>query len=139
MSVCAQPFDSPRHPPSLPHQCHTPPAPGAPLRIHRRHLSGCPPPPSLPLMNAPACAGNGLTCHREWETLYAGRIPIVRTSHMDPMYQQLPVLIVSNWTDVTKDFLVQQWGRMAGARYNFAKLWEPFWLLRILRIALQTA
>jgi len=49
--------------------------------------------------------GNGLDCHRTWEALILGCIPIVRTSALDPMYDGLPVLIVKNWSDITQDLL----------------------------------
>jgi hypothetical protein len=41
--------------------------------------------------------GNGLDCHRTWESLYLKSIPIVRSSAMDPIYKNLPVIIVNNW------------------------------------------
>jgi hypothetical protein len=48
---------------------------------------------------------NGLDCHRTWEALLLGCIPIVKTSPLDPMYADLPVMIVQNWSDVTKELL----------------------------------
>jgi len=49
--------------------------------------------------------GNGLDCHRTWEAIILGCIPIVKTSVLDPLYEGLPVLIVNKWTDVTKELL----------------------------------
>ncbi len=49
--------------------------------------------------------GNGVDCHRTWEALALGCVPIVRTSPLDALYEGLPVLIVSNWCEVTADFL----------------------------------
>jgi hypothetical protein len=49
--------------------------------------------------------GNGLDCHRTWEALVLGCIPIVKTSPLDPMYEGLPVLIVQKWSDVTRELL----------------------------------
>jgi hypothetical protein len=49
--------------------------------------------------------GNGLDCHRTWEAIVLGCIPIVKTSVLDPLYEGLPVLIVNNWSDVTKELL----------------------------------
>jgi hypothetical protein len=49
--------------------------------------------------------GNGLDCHRTWEALILDCIPIVRTSPLDPMFQGLPVLIVQNWSDITRTLL----------------------------------
>jgi hypothetical protein len=49
--------------------------------------------------------GNGLDCHRTWEAIILGCIPIVKKSGLDPMYEGLPVLIVNDWSDVTQDLL----------------------------------
>lgn len=44
--------------------------------------------------------GNGLDCHRTWEMIYFGMIPIVKSSSLDPLYADLPVVIVKQWKDV---------------------------------------
>ena len=49
--------------------------------------------------------GNGLDCHRTWEAIILGCIPIVKKSGLDPIYEGLPVLIVNDWSDVTQDLL----------------------------------
>jgi len=49
--------------------------------------------------------GNGLDCHRTWEAIILGCIPIVKKSGLDPMYEGLPVLIVDDWSDITQDLL----------------------------------
>lgn len=49
--------------------------------------------------------GNGLDCHRTWEALVLGCIPIMKTSALDPMFDGLPVLIVKKWSDITQELL----------------------------------
>lgn len=49
--------------------------------------------------------GNGLDCHRTWEALALGCIPIVRTSPLDPMFSGLPVLIVKDWSFINENLL----------------------------------
>jgi len=49
--------------------------------------------------------GNGLDCHRTWEALALGCIPIVKTSPLDPLFTGLPVLIVQSWNQVTQKLL----------------------------------
>jgi hypothetical protein len=49
--------------------------------------------------------GGGLDCHRTWEALALGCIPIVRRSVLDPMYWGLPVLIIDDWSQVTPERL----------------------------------
>jgi hypothetical protein len=49
--------------------------------------------------------GNGLDCHRTWEAFCLGNIPIVKTSPLDTLYDDLPILIVVNWSDITSKLL----------------------------------
>jgi len=44
--------------------------------------------------------GNGLDCHRTWEAMYLGAIPIVRKIHWPFSDKELPVLIISEWEDL---------------------------------------
>ncbi len=50
--------------------------------------------------------GNGMDCHRTWEALLCGCIPIVRSSVFDELFEGLPVLIVDKWEDVSLELLV---------------------------------
>jgi len=53
--------------------------------------------------------GAGVDCFRTWEALLMGAIPIVKTSYLDPLFEHLPVLIVSEWTDLNLDLLEQKY------------------------------
>jgi len=50
--------------------------------------------------------GNGMDCHRTWEALLCGCIPIVRSSVFNELFEGLPVLIVDKWEDVSLELLV---------------------------------
>ena len=50
--------------------------------------------------------GNGMDCHRTWEALLCGCIPIVRSSVFNELFEGLPVLIVEKWTDISLQLLV---------------------------------
>jgi hypothetical protein len=50
--------------------------------------------------------GNGLDCHRTWESLALGNIVIVKRSPLDPLYQGLPVVIVNEWSEITAQNLL---------------------------------
>ena len=45
-------------------------------------------------------AGNGFDCHRTWEAMYLGAIPILRRAHWPFIRKNLPVLIVDEWEDL---------------------------------------
>ena len=49
--------------------------------------------------------GHGYDTHRVWEVLMGGSIPIVLSTTMNSMYENLPVLIVGNWSAVTLELL----------------------------------
>jgi hypothetical protein len=49
--------------------------------------------------------GNGLDCHRTWEALAVGCIPIIRSSGLDPLFEGLPVMIVNDWSEITRERL----------------------------------
>jgi hypothetical protein len=50
-------------------------------------------------------AGNGFDCHRTWESMYLGAIPIVRRAHWPFINLNLPVLLIDEWEDLlTLDF-----------------------------------
>lgn len=71
--------------------------------------------------------GNGLDCFRTWEALYCNTIPIVTTSHMDPLFEELPVLIIDNWKSITPQLLLEQHALMKKKSYNYEKLTFSYW------------
>lgn len=76
--------------------------------------------------------GNGLDCHRTWEVLCLGGIPIVKTSSLDPLYRGLPVAIVEDWREVRDAARLRHWletlGPLADATAVQAKLAPRAWL-----------
>jgi hypothetical protein len=75
--------------------------------------------------------GNGLDCHRTWEALYMGAIPIVRRSNMDAAFKNLPVLIVDDWTEISESFLEEQYEKIKAHSYRDEKLYADFWEKKI--------
>jgi hypothetical protein len=59
--------------------------------------------------------GNGLDCHRTWESLVLGNIVIVKRSSLDPMYDGLPVVIVDDWREITAESLARWHAELASA------------------------
>lgn len=71
--------------------------------------------------------GNGLDCHRTWEALLMGAIPIVETSSLDPLYVDMPVVIVKDFEEVTKGFLEEKFNQMQNQSYNCEKVFVQYW------------
>ena len=82
--------------------------------------------------------GNGISCHRTWEALYMNRVPIVPANNETGIYADLPVLVVDDWFSVTKEVVDAQWEPLMRGPHDPDKLWQPWWLLHMLRIALRT-
>lgn len=75
--------------------------------------------------------GTGLDCHRTWEALYLGVIPVVKTSPLDVLYEDLPVVIVNDWTEVTEEFLEKKYEEMKNKSYKREKLFFNYWANKI--------
>lgn len=71
--------------------------------------------------------GNGLDCYRIWEILYMKSFPIVLTSSMDRLFDDLPVLIVNDWTELTQEFLEHKYAQMSSKIYKMEKIYTHYW------------
>ena len=74
--------------------------------------------------------GAGEDCHRTWEALYVGCIPIVRSSAINELYEDLPVLVIDSWEDISEGFLKQKWEEMLERKYDMSKLTPEYWFAR---------
>lgn len=71
--------------------------------------------------------GNGMDCHRTWEALILGCIPIVRSCPLDPLYENLPVLIVHHWSEVTQERLASTIKSFMNRTFQMEKLTLSYW------------
>ena len=60
-----------------------------------------------------------------------GTIPIVLSSSINDLYKDLPVIIVSNWESVTKEFLEKKYIEIHKSTYNFEKIYTDYWINKI--------
>ncbi|CAF0788612.1 unnamed protein product [Adineta steineri] len=49
--------------------------------------------------------GNGLDCHRTWEALLMGAVPIVLASGLDPLFTKTRSIIINDWSKLSYNFL----------------------------------
>jgi len=52
--------------------------------------------------------GGGVDCHRTWEALCLGCVPIVKSTGMDDLYKGLPVWIVKDWSELTSSAFAEK-------------------------------
>lgn len=72
--------------------------------------------------------GNGLDCHRTWEALLVGCIPIVQHSCMDSMFEDLPVIFVNHWEEITERFLQQKFSEISKKTHTLEKIYADYWI-----------
>jgi hypothetical protein len=72
--------------------------------------------------------GNGLDCHRLWEALVLGCIPIVKTSGIDALYKGLPVLILQSWSDLNLNLLSTTVNTFKNTSFQYEKLELSYWI-----------
>ena len=75
--------------------------------------------------------GAGIDCHRTWEVLATGRIPIVLSSEIDELYEDLPVVVVKSWDQINEQFLQKQYDiylkKINDNVYNMDKIKLFYW------------
>lgn len=72
--------------------------------------------------------GNGLDCHRTWEAIVLGCIPIVKKSLIDTLYSNLPVLIVNNWNEINEELLNHTIQLYKDRSFHYDKLTLKYWM-----------
>ena len=71
--------------------------------------------------------GYGFDCHRTWEALVLGCIPIVKSNAMDSLFDDLPVLIIKEWSDITQELLDSTIRIFKEKTFNYDKLKMKYW------------
>lgn len=67
--------------------------------------------------------GNGIDCHRHYEALMAGCIPIIEDRpNIREKYKGCPILFTTDYTEITESYLAEQYERMRKNTYDFSRL-----------------
>lgn len=90
--------------------------------------------------------GWGPDCYRTWEALYVGTIPIVTRcefdklyirsltytgSQLDTLYEDLPILIIDDWSELTEEFLNRKYEEITSKSYDIRRIHMTYWLDKI--------
>jgi hypothetical protein len=75
--------------------------------------------------------GNGIDCHRTWEALCCGAIPIIRGPYLADLFADLPVLRVAEWADVSAELLERTLEEFSTKTFNYRKLTLDYWMARL--------
>ncbi|TPX78551.1 hypothetical protein CcCBS67573_g00114 [Chytriomyces confervae] len=71
--------------------------------------------------------GAGPDCYRTYEALFLGAYPIVKSSDLDVLFKDLPVLIVNEWRDITVELLEQTYREFQSRKFDFSTLYTDYW------------
>jgi hypothetical protein len=66
--------------------------------------------------------GNGIDCYRHWEALVLGAVPIVMRSPAMCAFESLPILFTEDYSELTREYLEQQWVEMSKRTFDVAPL-----------------
>lgn len=79
--------------------------------------------------------GAGPDCHRHWESILLGSIPVVLKSPATKILEGLPCLQVNNWAEVTEKRLKEELPKLKKLFYDNPKMeicWFDYWKKKIL-------
>jgi hypothetical protein len=76
--------------------------------------------------------GNGIDTHRMWEALYLGCIPIVKKHNTHNFDEDLPIIFVDSWLEVTQQFLLEKIKTIDYSLFNSPLLTMSYWKERII-------
>jgi len=72
--------------------------------------------------------GNGVDCHRHYEALMAGCIPIMEYNPIIlQKYAGLPILYTQTYQEITKEYLETKYDEMKGQVYDFSRLFLQYY------------
>ena len=74
--------------------------------------------------------GHGVDCYRTWEILCLGSIPIIMDmgEAFNNLFNDLPVLIIKKWEDITAELLDNTINDFKQREFNYDKLTLNYWI-----------
>jgi hypothetical protein len=75
--------------------------------------------------------GAGMDCHRTWEALFLGCVPIVKRNPLAPLFDSLPVLQVEDWSEINQATLLAYAQSLMERKFDFSSLFREYWMCRI--------
>jgi hypothetical protein len=75
--------------------------------------------------------GIGMDCHRTWEALLLGCIPVIKKSNSDEIFKDLPVWIVSDWSEFNSENILMKINQFRDKSRISNKLFLSYWNKKI--------
>lgn len=71
--------------------------------------------------------GNGIDCHRHYEAIISGCIPIVEENeYMRKKYEGVPVLYTEDYSEITPEYLEKKYEEMLDKEYDYSKMFITY-------------
>lgn len=71
--------------------------------------------------------GVGIDCHRTWEALLLGCVPVLKRSKFTDLFTHLPVILLDDWSEFNSQYMIKQVERLNSDKFNFNPLFLKFW------------
>lgn len=72
--------------------------------------------------------GNGIDCHRHYEALMAGCIPIIEYNPIIvSKYGNAPILWTRDYSEINEEYLLAQYEKMLDMKWDFSHLLSNYW------------
>ena len=76
----------------------------------------------------PSPEGNGIDCHRHWESLYCKTIPIIEHNEkMKTKLKNLPVIYTIDYSEINDEYLNEKYNEMLDIEYDFSSLFLSYY------------
>ena len=78
--------------------------------------------------------GNGFDCHRTWEALYLGVVPVVKKHPYYDQFPDLPLLRLNDWSEIgsyTEEMLAEEYLKLVKRFETSQTLWMDYWQNKI--------
>jgi len=76
--------------------------------------------------------GAGIDCHRTWEAILLGCVPVLKRNGISDLFNQLPVVILNDWSEFNHTNMLQHVHRLQQEKFNFNSLFAAYWQAKFL-------
>jgi hypothetical protein len=75
--------------------------------------------------------GAGIDCHRIWESVSVGTVPIVERCHNISFYEDAPIMIVDDWNSITEELLEEKYDSFMDVSFDNSVMSMEHWINEI--------
>lgn len=75
--------------------------------------------------------GAGIDCHRIWESVSVGTIPIVERCHNISFYEDMPIMIVDDWNSINRKLLEEKYDYFMNSSVTNTAMSIDYWIKEI--------